>query len=60
MNSLNNISSEEWNLIETWLDQISVSGKEPLLNEKLTQIPNFANSKLCPKGRIHKKNQGRD
>lgn len=42
MNSPNNISLEEWNLIETWLDQTIVPGNETLPNEKLTQIPDFA------------------
>jgi hypothetical protein len=49
MNTPNNITSEEWNDIETWLDQKDVSGQTPLLNEKLIHIPNFARKTECVK-----------
>jgi hypothetical protein len=42
MNAPINITSEEWNDIEIWLDQNDVQRETPLLNEKLTQIPNVA------------------
>jgi tetratricopeptide (TPR) repeat protein len=42
MNAPINITSEEWNDIETWLDQESAFDKTPILNEKLIQIPNVA------------------
>ena len=49
MNAPNNITSEEWNDIEIWLDQNDVQRETPLLNEKLTQIPNFAKKIECVK-----------
>lgn len=35
-----NITSEEWHMIEAYLDQKVVSKETPLINEELTQIPN--------------------
>jgi hypothetical protein len=49
MNAPNIITSEEWNDIETWLDHNGAQGQAPLLNEKLTQIPNFARKIECVK-----------
>lgn len=42
MKSSINISSREWDLIETWLNQVDVQEKAPMLNEQLTQIPDIA------------------
>ena len=42
MNDLINISAEEWDLIENWLDQNDVPGKTQMLSDKLTQIPNIS------------------
>ncbi|MDY0102046.1 MAG: hypothetical protein RBS07_03855 [Lentimicrobium sp.] len=39
MNTPNNLSSQEWDLIETCLDHNGAQGQAPLLNEKLNQIP---------------------
>ena len=39
MNAPINLSPQEWDLIETWLDQQGAQGKASLLNEKLNQIP---------------------
>lgn len=41
MNAPNNITYDEWNDIETWLDQNDVSGEALLWTEKLTQISNL-------------------
>lgn len=41
MNAPINISPEEWNLIEAWLDQEDVPGEAPHLKEQLTEIPNI-------------------
>lgn len=40
MNSPYNITPEEWDIIETWLDQKDLPGESPLLSNKLTQTPN--------------------
>ena len=40
MNSPHNITPEEWDLIETWMDQKGAPGEAPLLKEKLLQIKN--------------------
>lgn len=42
MNAPINISPEEWDLIETWLDQKETPGETPMLSDKLTQIPNIS------------------
>ncbi len=39
MNSHQNITSAEWDLIETWMDQNDVPGEAPLLKGELSQIP---------------------
>lgn len=40
MNSPHNITPEEWDLIETWLDNKDFPGEAPLLKKKLTTISN--------------------
>ena len=42
MNAPINLSPQECDLIETWLDQNGAQGQAPLLNEKLNQIPDVA------------------
>ena len=41
MNSTHNITPEEWDRIETWLEQKDIPGEALLLKEKLLQIPNI-------------------
>ena len=41
MNSPYNITPEEWDIIETWLDQKDLPGESPLLSNKITQTPNI-------------------
>ena len=42
MNALIHISPEEWDLIESWLDQNEVPGEGPLPDEQLAQILNVS------------------
>ena len=42
MNALFHISPEEWELIESWLDQTEVPDEGPLLDEQLAQISNVS------------------
>ncbi len=42
MNAPINITPEEWNLIETWLDQKDSQDKAPLLDEQLAHIPTIS------------------
>ena len=39
MNSPHHITPEEWDLIETWMDQNDIPGEAPLLKGELSQIP---------------------
>ncbi len=41
MNLHHNIAPEEWDLIETWMDQKDVQGETLFLNKKLVQITNI-------------------
>ena len=41
MNSTHNITPEEWDLIETWMDHKDVPGEAPAFNKKVAQIPNI-------------------
>ena len=41
MNTPINLSPQEWDLIENWLDQEGAQGQARLLNEKLNQIPDI-------------------